>query len=229
MTRHHAQILLLASGEFARVFDLADGKVLEAHRLRPRGGNEPGDPVESDVRFARLLFEAEVGAYGIIATDSALAEVRHHSPRYYGTVDPSACALPGSEAIGLLVPGCGLLLVRLSGKEGNVLRLESDLRGKAEAVLERSELRVPHRTDEKRELRQPVAFTRRSGHRCRNSLELVFDHFVSQVHKLAHKKRPFLGHPLSDFEWYRCYWTIAKGTPETHCPPDTTGRAIATP
>lgn len=117
----------IASGDFAEVFELGDGKVLKAFFDLATAARPDGDRTF----IPRILFAAEVDAYVRLQQHPDL-EV--YVPRYFGTVDPRSFDLSTDRRYS---SASGMVLERIDADEFKLHQLDEGILPEVESVIDR--------------------------------------------------------------------------------------------
>ena len=123
---------LIGHGNFADVFDLADGTVLKVYR-RIAQTDAPVRDWDDHEFMIRQLFATEVRAYERLQSVPHLAAF---IPRYFGPFDHSPLNLASSDPRAPLVRDCAFRLERIQGHAIKVEHAPDPLRHEIDTVLD---------------------------------------------------------------------------------------------
>lgn len=122
-------IKVIGKGGFAEVLDIGNGRVLKAYLKKSRA-HGPVRCWEDHDLLTSVFFAKEVQAYrSVMSMDS----IRHNFPCFYGVEDPRLW-IPNHG--NRYVPGCGIILERIPGKDRKLAHLPEAIEKRVSAVLE---------------------------------------------------------------------------------------------
>lgn len=129
---------IIASGGFADIVDLGNGKVAKIFR-RISHSHEEVSQWEDHNWITQQLFNAEVRAYDLIHNEDIL---RSYIPAYFGRIQVSELDLGSEHSNRHYLPDCAFVMERLCGEDKKVANIENQLKCTIVALLGQIKKRI---------------------------------------------------------------------------------------